>query len=56
MKGKPEVSKTSEVKMLTIIYDSRDKIEEERVVEKEEEKKESRLKKSVEWMKKKLCV
>jgi len=42
--------------MLTIIYDSRDEIEEERVVEKEEEKKESRMKKGVKMIKKYVCV
>ena len=51
VKGKPEVSKTSTTRMLTIIYDSRDEIEEERVVE----KKESRMKKSVKWIKKYVC-
>ena len=49
-KGKPEVSKTN-TRMLTIVYDSRDEIEEERVVEKEE----SRMKKSVKWIKKYVC-
>ena len=52
-KGKPEASKTSTIRTLTIIYNSQDEIEEDKVVGKEE----NRMEKDVKWIKKNvLCM